>query len=92
MLKTPQIVPEATGIQTFPRAMFRVDLSIRRKVLAYISGKMRKHFIRIVPATRSRTNRTKALLGYSQRACSGFAPLFECQSHPSVAFFRHGFV
>jgi len=32
-----------------PGTMFRVDLPGHRNVLAHISGKMRKHFIRIVP-------------------------------------------
>ena len=32
-----------------PGTMFRVELPGKRNVLAHISGKMRKHFIRIVP-------------------------------------------
>ena len=47
MPKKPQIVTEATGIQVLPGAIFRVDLAGRRNVLAHISGKMRKYFIRI---------------------------------------------
>ena len=35
--------------QVLPGTMFRVDLPNGRNVLAHISGKMRKHFIRIVP-------------------------------------------
>lgn len=34
--------------------MFRVELENGHEVLAHISGKMRKFFIRILPATRSR--------------------------------------
>jgi translation initiation factor IF-1 len=49
MLKTPQIVTETTGTQVFPRAMVRVDPAGRRNVLAHISGKMHKYFIRIIP-------------------------------------------
>ena len=42
------------GIVTavLPGTMFRVDLPNGRNVLAHISGKMRKHFIRIVPGDR----------------------------------------
>ena len=42
---------ELEGVITsvLPGTMFRVDLPGQRNVLAHISGKMRKHFIRIVP-------------------------------------------
>ena len=48
MPKEEQIVMEATVTQVLPGTMFRVDLAGQRNVLAHISGKMRKHFIRIV--------------------------------------------
>ena len=35
--------------ETLPNAMFRVKLDNGHAVLAHISGKMRKHFIRILP-------------------------------------------
>ena len=47
--KEAQIVTEGTVTQVLPGTMFRVDLPGSRNVLAHISGKMRKHFIRIVP-------------------------------------------
>jgi translation initiation factor IF-1 len=47
--KEGQIVTEGTVTQVLPGTMFRVDLPGQRNVLAHISGKMRKHFIRIVP-------------------------------------------
>ncbi len=40
---------EGTVIETLPNAMFRVELTNKHKILAHISGKMRKHFIRILP-------------------------------------------
>jgi translation initiation factor IF-1 len=42
---------EVTGTvrETLPNAMFRVELENKHKVLAHISGKMRKNFIRILP-------------------------------------------
>jgi translation initiation factor IF-1 len=42
---------EVTGkvIEPLPNAMFRVELENGHKVLAHISGKMRMHFIRILP-------------------------------------------
>jgi translation initiation factor IF-1 len=49
MAKEGQIVTEGTVTQVLPGTMFRVDLPGRHNVLAHISGKMRKHFIRIVP-------------------------------------------
>src|SRR5437899_12145250 len=49
MPKEEQIVTEGTVTQVLPGTMFRVDLGGQRNVLAHISGKMRKHVIRIVP-------------------------------------------
>jgi translation initiation factor IF-1 len=42
---------EVTGIvlETLPNAMFRVKLDNGHKVLAHISGKMRMHYIKILP-------------------------------------------
>ena len=40
--------------ETLPNAMFRVELENGHEVLAHISGKMRKHFIRILPGDRVR--------------------------------------
>ena len=39
----------ATVIEPLPNAMFRVELDNKHQVLAHISGKMRKNFIRILP-------------------------------------------
>jgi translation initiation factor IF-1 len=39
----------ATVIEPLPNAMFRVELENKHQVLAHISGKMRKNFIRILP-------------------------------------------
>ena len=50
--KEGQIVTEGTVTQVLPGTMFRVDLPGQRNVLAHISGKMRKHFIRILPGDR----------------------------------------
>jgi translation initiation factor IF-1 len=46
---------EAEGVvlETLPNAMFRVELSNKHVILAHISGKMRKHFIRILPGDRA---------------------------------------
>jgi len=44
-------VIEVQGVvqETLPNAMFRVNLESGHKILAHISGKMRMHFIRILP-------------------------------------------
>ncbi|MCP4400110.1 MAG: translation initiation factor IF-1 [bacterium] len=49
MSKEDVIQVEGTVIEPLPNAMFRVELENGHKVLAHISGKMRKHFIRILP-------------------------------------------
>ncbi|HZX11802.1 MAG: translation initiation factor IF-1 [Candidatus Aminicenantes bacterium] len=40
---------EGTVIETLPNAMFKVELPNKHTILAHISGKMRKYFIRILP-------------------------------------------
>lgn len=40
---------EGTVLEPLPNAMFRVELENGHKVLAHISGKMRMHYIRILP-------------------------------------------
>jgi translation initiation factor IF-1 len=47
--KEEPIITEGTVTEVLPGTMFRVELPGQRNVLAHISGKMRKHFIRIVP-------------------------------------------
>lgn len=49
MTKEEGIEVEGTVIEPLPNAMFRVELENGHKVLAHISGKMRMHFIRILP-------------------------------------------
>ena len=43
---------EGTITESLPNAMFRVELDNGHKVLAHISGKMRQHYIRILPEDR----------------------------------------
>jgi translation initiation factor IF-1 len=43
---------EGTIAEALPNAMFRVELESGHKVLAHVSGKMRKYFIRILPGDR----------------------------------------
>jgi translation initiation factor IF-1 len=49
MPKEEAIQVEGRVIETLPNAMFRVELENGHKVLAHISGKMRMHFIKILP-------------------------------------------
>ncbi len=49
MPKEDAIEVEGTVIETLPNAMFRVELENGHRVLAHISGKMRLHFIKILP-------------------------------------------
>ena len=49
MPKKDAIEVEGTVIEPLPNAMFRVELENGHKVLAHISGKMRMHFIKILP-------------------------------------------
>lgn len=49
MAKEEAIKADGTIIETLPNASFRVELENGHKVLAHISGKMRMHFIKILP-------------------------------------------
>jgi translation initiation factor IF-1 len=47
--KEDAIVLEGTIVESLPNAMFRVELENGHSVLGHISGKMRRHYIRILP-------------------------------------------
>ena len=49
MAKEDSIIVEGTVVEPLPNAMFRVELENGHRVLAHISGKMRMHFIKILP-------------------------------------------
>jgi len=49
MAKEDVIEMEGTVVDTLPNTMFRVELENGHVVTAHISGKMRKHYIRILP-------------------------------------------
>ena len=49
MAKEEGIQVEGTVVEALPNATFRVELENRHRLLAHISGKMRMHFIKILP-------------------------------------------
>jgi translation initiation factor IF-1 len=49
MAKEEAIRVEGVVLETLPNAMFKVELENKHRVLAHISGKMRMHFIKILP-------------------------------------------
>ena len=49
MAKEEALEVEGVVIETLPNAMFRVELQNGHRILAHISGKMRMHFIKILP-------------------------------------------
>lgn len=58
MTKQGVIEFEGTIRESLPNAMFRVELDNGHKVLAHISGKIRKNFIKILPGDRVRVELT----------------------------------
>jgi translation initiation factor IF-1 len=52
LTKERKIQVEGTVIEPLPNAMFRVELDNGHVVLAHICGKMRMHFVRILPGDR----------------------------------------
>ncbi len=49
MVKKEAIEVEGIAVEPLPNGMFRVELASGHKVLAHISGKIRKHYIKILP-------------------------------------------
>jgi len=49
LTKEEVIEVEGTVVETLPNAMFKVELENGHRLLAHISGKMRMHFIKILP-------------------------------------------
>ena len=54
MAKEEAIEVEGTVLEPLPNAMFKVELENGHKVLAHISGKMRMHYIKILPGDKVR--------------------------------------
>ncbi|MBT4483990.1 MAG: translation initiation factor IF-1 [Candidatus Latescibacteria bacterium] len=52
MAKEDSIAAEGIVIESLPNAMFKVKLENDHVILAHISGKMRMHFIKILPGDR----------------------------------------
>ena len=72
MAKEHPIKATGTVTEVLPGTMFRVNLPNGHNVLAHISGKMRKHFVRIVPGDKvecelSPYDLSKARIIYRQR-------------------------
>ncbi len=49
MAKEPNIEVDGSIVETLPNAMFKVVLDNGHEVLAHVSGKMRMHYIKILP-------------------------------------------
>ena len=52
MAKQPSIEQDGTIIEALSNAMFRVELENGHTIVAHVSGRMRKNFIRILPGDR----------------------------------------
>lgn len=53
-MKEEAIEVEGTIIEALPNARFRVELENGHRILAHVSGKMRMHFIKILPGDKVR--------------------------------------
>ena len=77
MAKQQSIEQDGTVIESLGNAMFRVELENGHVITAHISGKMRMHYIKILPGDRvklemSPYDLTKARIIYRQKG-SGFS-------------------
>ena len=72
MARKDALEVEGTVVELLPTSMFRVELPGGKRILAHISGKMRLHFIRILPGDKvmlemSPYNLTKGRIIFRQR-------------------------
>ena len=72
MAKEESIPADGVVVEVLPGTMFRVKLANDKVVLAHIGGKMRKHFVRIVPGDKvkmeiSPSDLSKARITYRER-------------------------
>ena len=72
MAKEEKIEVEGTILEALPNAMFRVEMEGGHKILAHISGKMRMHYIKILPGDKvtiemTPYDLTKGRITYRQR-------------------------
>ncbi|MDK2909725.1 MAG: translation initiation factor [Bacteroidales bacterium] len=58
MAKQPSIEQDGTVVESLGNAMFRVELENGHQIIAHISGKMRMHYIKILPGDRVRVEMT----------------------------------
>ena len=71
-VKEEKIEVEGEVVEALPSTMFRVQLDGGHAVLATISGKMRKHYIRIAPGDRvTRTSPTSGIPGAGRSSPRG---------------------
>ena len=63
MAKEDHIEMEGTVIETLPNTMFKVELDNGHVVMAHISGRMRKHYIRILRGDKVRVELTPYEIG-----------------------------
>ncbi len=73
MAKSDLIDAEGTIVESLPNAMFTVELDNGHKVLAHVSGKMRKYYIKILPGDRVKLqitpyDLTRGRITYRERA------------------------
>ena len=71
MAKEEGIEVEGTVIEPLPNAMFRVELENGHRVLAHVAGKMRMHFIRILPGDKVKVELSPYDLTRGRITCRG---------------------
>ena len=70
MPKEEKIEMEGEILEALPNTMFKVQLDNGHEVLGHISGKMRRHYIRILTGSRSNCRRTTWTVGESPTGIS----------------------
>ena len=86
MAKEEAIEVEGIVKEALPNTMFRVELQNKHVILAHLSGKMRKHYIRIVPGDTVRvamspydlTKGASSTASGNSRIKAGNTPAFAC--------------
>lgn len=77
MAKEDQIIMEGTVIETLPNTLFRVQLENGHIILAHISGRMRKSYIRVLTGDRVKVEMTPYDLSKGRIVFRGKGPDFD---------------
>ena len=81
MAKSDMIEVEGVVVEALPNTTFKVDIGNGHTILAFISGKLRMNFIRILPGDKVSNYESKTVREAHVRKMQGHSPQRPCHGH-----------